>query len=127
MNNVIKRINYSNARKALWDMDAESVAKNYFEINKVSVLELTILWLTKKRAYIVSEILKDLKRSRAESLQEELSFLAAKIYDETIFRFIAKLHSETKENNLEWYEIRPIWSNIVYEVCKNFEKQGTPQ
>lgn len=69
-------------------MDECAVAQNYLKINNVGVLELTILWITKKRAYIVSEILKDLKRSRTGALQEELSFLAAKIYDEIIFRFL---------------------------------------
>lgn len=122
MNNEIKRINYPNARKALYGMDECAVAQNYLKINNVGVLELTILWITKKRAYIVSEILKDLKRSRTGALQEELSFLAAKIYDEIIFRFFAQLHSELTEKELSFYNIRSIWYDIAYEVCRDFER-----
>lgn len=76
----------------------------------------------KKRAYIVSETLKDLKRSRTGALQEELSFLAAKIYDEIIFRFFAKLHSELTEKELSFYNIRQIWFDIAYDVCRDFER-----
>ncbi len=122
MNNGIKRINYPNARKALHGMDECAVAQNYLKINNVGVLELTILWITKKRAYIVSEILKDLKRSRTGALQEELSFLAAKIYDEIIFRFFAKLHSGLTEKELSFYNIRQIWFDIAYDVCRDFER-----
>lgn len=55
MNNEIKRINYPNARKALHGMDECAVAQNYLKINNVGVLELTILWITKKEPTLLAK------------------------------------------------------------------------